>query len=251
MRSIKIKAMIVVIGSLCALEMSIAQTNIPLLGFTHGVGARAIGMGGAFVGIADDYSATFWNPAGLGQIRRMELAGAFNSLTYENNTLYFNSPFTDKTNFSNINSLGFVFPVPTYRGSMVFAFGYNRIAKFSSNFVVDGFNDSVDDSVRQAASQLDRGGLRQWVFAGSVQMSRNLYLGGAFNLYTGNYDYSYELNETDNLDLYEESGWLYQDDIDTKISGFGLTFAVLYNLNNRFKFGATIETPLTFKGTED
>lgn len=30
-----------------------------------GVGARAIGMGGAFVAIADDPSATFWNPAGL------------------------------------------------------------------------------------------------------------------------------------------------------------------------------------------
>jgi hypothetical protein len=32
-----------------------------------GVGARAIGMGGAFVAIADDPSATFWNPAGLTQ----------------------------------------------------------------------------------------------------------------------------------------------------------------------------------------
>lgn len=30
-----------------------------------GVGARAIGMGGAFVAIADDPSASFWNPAGL------------------------------------------------------------------------------------------------------------------------------------------------------------------------------------------
>jgi len=30
------------------------------------IGARATGMGGAFVGIADDPSALFWNPAGLG-----------------------------------------------------------------------------------------------------------------------------------------------------------------------------------------
>ena len=29
------------------------------------VGLRALGMGGAFVGVADDASATFWNPAGL------------------------------------------------------------------------------------------------------------------------------------------------------------------------------------------
>jgi len=29
------------------------------------VGARALGMGGAFVGVADDGTATYWNPAGL------------------------------------------------------------------------------------------------------------------------------------------------------------------------------------------
>lgn len=32
----------------------------------NGIGARARGMGGAFVAIADDTSAGFWNPAGLG-----------------------------------------------------------------------------------------------------------------------------------------------------------------------------------------
>lgn len=34
----------------------------------NGIGARARGMGGAFVAIADDTSAGFWNPAGLGFI---------------------------------------------------------------------------------------------------------------------------------------------------------------------------------------
>lgn len=33
-----------------------------------GIGARAIALGGAFVAIADDPSALFWNPAGLTQI---------------------------------------------------------------------------------------------------------------------------------------------------------------------------------------
>lgn len=37
-----------------------------------GVGARAIGLGGAFVAIADDPSATFWNPAGLTQVERSQ-----------------------------------------------------------------------------------------------------------------------------------------------------------------------------------
>lgn len=33
-----------------------------------GVGARSIGMGGAFTGISDDITAIYWNPAGLAQM---------------------------------------------------------------------------------------------------------------------------------------------------------------------------------------
>lgn len=36
----------------------------------HGVGARALGMGSMFVSIADDATATYWNPAGLAQIEK-------------------------------------------------------------------------------------------------------------------------------------------------------------------------------------
>ncbi len=38
-----------------------------------GVGARALAMGGAFVAVADDASATYWNPAGLVQLRQREV----------------------------------------------------------------------------------------------------------------------------------------------------------------------------------
>jgi len=38
-----------------------------------GAGARSLGMGKAFVSIADDASATYWNPAGLAQIDRKEV----------------------------------------------------------------------------------------------------------------------------------------------------------------------------------
>lgn len=41
---------------------------------SHGVGARALGMGGSFVSIADDATAAYWNPAGLVQIRRRAFA---------------------------------------------------------------------------------------------------------------------------------------------------------------------------------
>ena len=38
-----------------------------------GIGARAAGMGGAFVSLADDASAVFWNPAGLAAAKRLQL----------------------------------------------------------------------------------------------------------------------------------------------------------------------------------
>ncbi len=38
-----------------------------------GGGARALGMGSAFAAVADDASATFWNPAGLAGLQRREL----------------------------------------------------------------------------------------------------------------------------------------------------------------------------------
>jgi hypothetical protein len=37
-----------------------------------GVGARALAMGGAFVAVADDATAAYWNPAGLVQLRERE-----------------------------------------------------------------------------------------------------------------------------------------------------------------------------------
>jgi hypothetical protein len=53
-----------------------------------GVGARALGMGGGFVGLADDASAAYWNPAGLANLRQAETlfmhAEQFGSLASHN-----------------------------------------------------------------------------------------------------------------------------------------------------------------------
>ncbi len=36
------------------------------------VGARPMGMGETFIGIADDANTLYWNPAGLPQLQRQE-----------------------------------------------------------------------------------------------------------------------------------------------------------------------------------
>lgn len=48
----------------------VATTAAPFL--TIGVGARAVGMGGAFVATASDASALYWNPGGLARLERPE-----------------------------------------------------------------------------------------------------------------------------------------------------------------------------------
>jgi hypothetical protein len=39
-----------------------------------GVGARAMGMGGAYASIAGDATALAWNPAGIGTINEIQLS---------------------------------------------------------------------------------------------------------------------------------------------------------------------------------
>lgn len=41
-----------------------------------GVGARALGMGGAYTALADDANALYWNPAGLAKIEKREITAS-------------------------------------------------------------------------------------------------------------------------------------------------------------------------------
>lgn len=42
-------------------------------------GVRAAGMGNAFIGVADDTGAVFWNPAGMTQVERAAITSAYTS----------------------------------------------------------------------------------------------------------------------------------------------------------------------------
>jgi long-chain fatty acid transport protein len=57
----------------------------------NGLGGRAVAMGGAFVGLADDYTAIYWNPAGLAKIKKTAF-GATGSLIMPNQSYKFTHP---------------------------------------------------------------------------------------------------------------------------------------------------------------
>jgi hypothetical protein len=48
-----------------------------------GAGVRALGMGGAFVAVANDVTANYWNPAGLGRIAEPQFIGMYSLLALD------------------------------------------------------------------------------------------------------------------------------------------------------------------------
>jgi long-chain fatty acid transport protein len=67
----KMKAILIGVMSLVLLS-SLAWANGLNL---NSLGSRAQAMGGAFVALADDFSAIFWNPAGMGFFKTMQVGG--------------------------------------------------------------------------------------------------------------------------------------------------------------------------------
>ena len=55
---------------------------------SYGAGARSLGMGGAFFAVADDASASYWNPAALTLLERKEFT-AMQATLFEQTTLNF------------------------------------------------------------------------------------------------------------------------------------------------------------------
>ena len=59
------------------IPQSIFASTQPALFLTAGVGARALGMGGAFSAICDDASSPYWNPAGMVQLKKNVISGTY------------------------------------------------------------------------------------------------------------------------------------------------------------------------------
>jgi len=63
-------------GSLAVLKATVDPSKI-------GIGARPLGMGKAFVGLADDCNAIFMNPAGISQVKRWQATTMYSRLINE------------------------------------------------------------------------------------------------------------------------------------------------------------------------
>jgi long-subunit fatty acid transport protein len=213
-----------------------------------GVGARALGMGNAYTGVANDFSALFWNPAGLSQLRYGEFSLGLSHLNKMDKSTFFDQEESYSNNNTSLNTLGFVYPVKVQRGSLVFAFGYSRQSNFTSGVSFEGFNPAssiiqsfapdgqaapsdpagniawelfladtlgrqwvspIRGDVSQSGRVLEGGGLDNWSLGGAVEVAKDVSVGFTLTYLSGSYRYDRDFKEEDARNVYTTANYPY------------------------------------------
>ncbi|MDX2127918.1 MAG: outer membrane protein transport protein [Chloroherpetonaceae bacterium] len=120
-----------------------AQNELDALRFSEkplAVHSRALGMGSAYSAVSEDFGAMQFNPAGLGQIKRFELMLALENYGFSSNASYLGNTQTSSATQTLPSALGLIIPIPTFQGSFVIAFGFQRSNNFTGTQTADAFN---------------------------------------------------------------------------------------------------------------
>ncbi len=245
-----------------------------------GFGVKAAALGNAFTAIADDYSAIYWNPAGLAQMKMQQMYGSLNHLKLSTDATFLGNKSSLDQGFTKFQSFGYVYPFPTRRGSLVLAMGYQHIKDLNQIVQFSGFNPNSNDLAFSIYNDLgyngltlafdrdlnitqnikEEGHLSQWSIAGAIDLSPTFSAGATINLVTGSSDYRLKyLQEdakgTNSYDIYDNNNQLienfyynyYQLEqlIATDYSGFEFKLGGLWRLNPNLRVGGTITFPMT------
>lgn len=230
------------------IDRNYLQVEEPSAGNFFGVGARAMGMGGAQIATADDASGLVYNPARLTKVKRIEFSGGMTHQRLNNETgsignspYYLNESLTQSnTRFSSAN---IVLPVPTYRGSLTFALGFNRMKSFDHVFHSTSIYPT-DNTIALDALALETGGINMWSFGGAIDLSPNISVGGAVNYWKGQDDYLQEYDLPDFL-VMERNRYLYD------YSGWNAKLGFSVDATKFLSLGATIDFPTKFSIDQD
>jgi long-chain fatty acid transport protein len=243
--------MVVLCSGIASAQNPIPERLLLSTGSYVSPSARALGLGGTYTGIADDYSSIWYNPAGLAQVKRIEIQGGLSRSGFSDKADYFGASQSASTSSIRLNDLGMVFPVPVYQGALTFAFGYNQLAAYDRRTRIAAPSPNVQH-YWDNFDELGDGRLGQWVFAGAMDVSPNLSLGLGLQYWTGVDNYSrtghYTAADTashGNIQFYSESV------INTNISGWGANVGALYHAGRYMRIGAMFQTPVSMDLSED
>ncbi len=155
-----------------------------------GSGARAMGMGGAFIGVADDATAASWNPGGLIQVQRPEISLVGNWFDREeDNTFGLNPEADGKQSVSgeDVNYASITYPFEFINRNMVVSVNYQNLYNFTQEwnyqqnevFYDQGFEiTSRNDAVHTQSGTLSAIGL-----AGCFEIIHDLSFGFTLNFW--------------------------------------------------------------------
>lgn len=205
-----------------------------------GVGVRAMAMGGAYSGIADDFTAVFWNPAGLVQVQDREVHVGFLRNGVTNDSELDGTASSSELSNTRFGSLGFVYPYPVYRGSLVFAAGFNRVKDFDWSLRDRGF--VAADSLLWDNHFSHEGELAMTSVAAAVDVSPSISLGVAASLVSGEDEAVNQFEALDSEDFFHEKRFtareIFVDDYETT---YQVTLGAMVR-SPVVRFGATVGT---------
>lgn len=199
-----------------------------------GSSARALGMGNAYNALSYDFSGSLFNPAGLGTASRFEFSGSLLYNSFDNNADFFNTSTDYSNSTTNLSQVGFVFPMPTSRGSLVFSLGFNQSKNFNSALKFDAFNNGstsmiqsllgegdisyqlyltdttgtqtpINGKLNQSGDVLEEGKINNWSLAGAIEVSKGVFFGASLNILAGNYKSDRRYYEDDTRNIYDAS----------------------------------------------
>jgi len=176
-------------------------------------GARSLGMGGAFLGLADDSTAAYTNPAGLGQLSRKEwsIEGRYTDFTTRSVEggrldgtptglgLDTHAGLDIQETDQSVTNLSFVsFAIPLEHGTV--AFYRHELANFGAHFKTQGAfvstigpplaapNDQpLVNRVQPSVNDIDLK-ITNYAAAGSWRVNSKLMLGLSLNFYQFDFD---------------------------------------------------------------
>ena len=216
-----------------------------------GSGARALGMGGSFIAVADDATAASWNPAALIILKRPEISCVISydqgKRTYDTYAVSGTIDDFSKDRF-RLNYLSLAVPFSLFSRLMVFSLNYQHLYSFS--YEEQSQWSQYDPGILDLEYGLhvkQRGALAPFSPALAIQVIPSLSLGITGNVWSN----KLSTNEWENISTINGEGIAIGDPIRSfgqlyqryEFSGFNLNCGFLWQINRSFKIGGVIKTP--------
>ena len=225
------------------------QVEIPSSPNPVGSGARALGMGGAFIAVADDATAASWNPGGLVQLERPEISVVGECVYRTEDNSFGTNPEASgeqRTSEAKFNYLSAAYPFTLLNRNMIVSLNYQHLFDFSR----DWHFTVADDRVHVTRDFRQIGGLYAYGLAYSLQILPQLSMGFTLNLWEdGPYTNGWTQQTKDSGIFLSASGRPVNFSAITtdrfSFSGFNTNVGLLWNVTGKWNVGLVFKSPFT------